>query len=1189
MKGNIGHLEAASGVASLIKTLLMIQHNVIPVQASFDSLNPAIPELEPDRLIIPISTRVWDAKFKVACINNYGASGSNATMIVCQPPKALLGSQEQSGKLQLLSRYPLFVSASSEVSLKANCAALRAQCASISTKMNSKEILASLAYNLALKQNRALPYVLATSASNVPEVNDQLIAGANGEKSKVTQIPIKAQPVVLVFGGQIGDAVGLGNELYDSSTLLRSYLDQCDEILRSFGLSGLYPAIFQTTPVSDIVALQSMVFSLQYACSKAWMESGLKVDAVIGHSLGQLAAMCISGSLSIEEGLKLVSGRASLMQKHWGPERGSMIAIETDSGTLSIIIAAANAEESSPGIEIACYNGPTSHVLVGREASITRVQEIIKDKSICANLVNARRLRVTHGFHSVFTEPLLLSLTTLAGELTFQDPIIPLETCSDGQSWERPSPELIAQHTRTPVYFGQAVNRLAQRLGPCTWLEAGSASSVVGMVRRALDPEVTSQHMFQSADLNSSGAVDCLVNTTVNLWKQGHQVQFWPFHQLQRTQYTPINLPPYQFEKTKHWLDWKEPMADVVTVPTPTELLAEDPLMSFVGYTDQCNRKAHFSINPQSSQWKAHVSGHAVLGQPLCPAPMYVELSTQAAYILNREASSETFIPLIENMEIRAPLGLAQEGPMKMAMNEVQGAVFSWDFEMSSQTWDESSSPVSYATGRISLERRDPGLIGNFSRFEKLIGNGRFDSIKSNPKSEVLQGAMVYKFFSKVVDYAEWYKGVRGVFALDGEAVGRVVPPSQDEEGLSGMITSPLALDSFIQVSGLHVNNFNECGPNQVFVCTKIDRIQISPKYDADDPESHSWDVYTNFTRPGERTVSNDIYVFDSSNQNLVMIIFGAFFTRVAISSLAKVLSHANGNTSDNVAPSSLKQPRQVPVKARPGPPVRGRSAIIPAKAEDRLSVKPIAQASVKRNVTSEVRELIHRVADIPIADIQDDKSLEDLGVDSLMMTEVATETAKFFQFKFDAHDFETLPNIRSLGNFVLSKVNGGTLDEEDPSASSSDAEDTLNATPNSSSESMSSTSSDLGASEDVVGRLARLLATHLETAEIMSKGTNLASLGLDSLMCMELATDIKGDFGVELDMRLVNDDSSFGDLCDMVTSQRKPLEPVAKAQRKRTSMETVTYKQAGDLALKADVYYPSEVTKAKRPVGNAS
>ena len=272
VKGNSGHLEAASGVASLIKTLLMIKYNTIPMQASFNSLNPAILPLEPDRPVIPTSSQKWNARSRVACINNYGASGSNATMIVCPPTPETLNSsysQHRFTENRSLHKSPIFISANSAASLTANCVALQAQITKLSAEYESKGLLANLAQELATKQNRALPHVLATTAAALSELDDKFGAVANEPSAQMLQMSRKAKPVVLVFSGQVNDAVDLNQNLYEHPIIFRSYLDQCDTILRSFGLIGLYPEIFQTTPVSDIVALQSMIFSLQYSCSKA--------------------------------------------------------------------------------------------------------------------------------------------------------------------------------------------------------------------------------------------------------------------------------------------------------------------------------------------------------------------------------------------------------------------------------------------------------------------------------------------------------------------------------------------------------------------------------------------------------------------------------------------------------------------------------------------------------------------------------------------------------------------------------------------------------------------------------------------------------------------------------------------------------------------------------------------------------
>ena len=1184
VKGNIGHLEAASGVASLIKTLLMLKYNTIPMQASFESLNPAIPPLEPDRLVIPIITHKWTARSKVACINNYGASGSNATMIVCPPPSPVHYSPHRITENASLEKYPIFISANSAASLTANCVALQSQLARLSADCESRGLLANLAHNLATKQNRALPYALATTAATLSELDNQFRDIAKGTSAQVLQILPKAKPVVLVCGGQVNDAVGLSQDLYERSILFRSYLDQCDTILRSFGLKGLYPDIFHTTPVSDIVALQSMVFSVQYSSSKAWMDSGLEIEAVVGHSLGQFAAMCISGTLSIEEGLKLVSGRASLMQKHWGSERGSMIAIEADSTVLESIISAVKVHGSDHAVEIACYNSPTSHVLVGCETSIARIQEIIAHESFQAKTIRCKRLNVTHGFHSVFTEPLLPSLMILAEELTFKDPVIHLETCSDGQSWIRPNAQLVAEHTRTPVYFGQAMNRLASRLGPCTWVEAGSASSVISMARHALDPSKVNQHSFQACQLGSARAMSSLVDTTVNLWKWGHHVQFWPFHSVQKDHYTPINMPPYQFEKTTHWLDWKEPSNEANTSAAPVTPASEGDLITFVGYRKEDKREAEFSVNPRSKQWKAHVTGHAVLSEPLCPAPMYVELASQAAVLLQDDKDFKSSPVLFENIEIKSPLGLAQDRSITILMAKRETR-FCWEFELMSQAIGERTSPLSHGTGKLIMQCESPGLLEDFVRYEKLVTYDRFASIRSDLKSEALQGAMVYNVFSKVVNYASWYKGVRSVFARNGEAVGKVVPPHHSEEGLAKMITSPLALDSFIQVSGLHVNSLTECGPNQVFVCTKLNRIQISPNFKADASESRAWDVYTNFTKTGDRTISNDIYVFDSSNQRLVMIILGAFFNRVPINSLAKVLAQANSRTSvteNNHV--STKEPIEVTTYKKEGNSINSLPPVVSGISRFGAQARASTFTTVDSFAMKDLRKLIHKVADISVEDIKDHSTMEELGMDSLMMTEVASEIAKYFGVDINPHDFEELPDLKSVGELILSRgYNSGHTQKVSSSSSSSGEIDEVSLdTPDTS----PSTPSERGEAQDMFGELEKLLVAHLDTTERMERKTNLAALGLDSLMRMELVADVKKHFGIELNLHSINEASTFGDLCDQVAWQARI--PTSQVESKPVLVETVVYKVAGDIPLRADIYYPTEITKKRMPIGKA-
>ena len=1167
VKGNIGHLEGASGVAALIKTLLMMQKKTIPVQANFVSLNPKIPALEPDRMVIPSSTQKWDTDFQVACINNYGAAGSNAAMIVCEPPPGTSTVRNlERGRGAFLSKYPIFISANSAVSLMAYCGALREYCSQLTTGALSEDRFASLAFNLAVKQNRSFSHVLTTTAANIDELSDRLAIGASGKSPFQMQIDSNKKPVVLVFGGQVSNTIGLNKELYDASNLLRSHLNRCDTLLRSFRLKGLYPEIFQTNPIEDIVQLHSILFSLQYSSSLSWIDSGLQVDAVIGHSFGQLTALCVSGSLSLEDGLKLVTGRASLMQKHWGPECGSMISLEADISTILDLISSINTDGTGHAIEIACYNGPTSHVLVGTASSIQALQETLKDQSSVQKSIKSKKLNITHGFHSLFTEPLLPDLTKLAGALTFHEPSIPLETCSNDRSWTRATPQLIAEHTRTPVYFGQAVARIVHRLGSCTWLEAGSGSSVTGMVRRALHPSHSASHIFQSVQLSAAGAAGFLADTTVNLWKYGHRVQFWPFDRSQRLDYIPINLPPYQFEKARHWLSWTENSGAPVSIGS-SELDSEPTLLSFVSFRDQRHLEAEFRVDPRSHGYKLYVQGHAVLAEPLCPAPLYIELVSQAAMVLTSESNPLVYLPCVEDLEIRAPLGMGIDRDIKILLQKKEVSAHIWMFEMTSQLRGGDSkaadSPVSHATGSVSLRAENSELLSDFSRYERLVGYHRFDDLMNDPDCEAMRGSMVYKVFAKVVLYADFYKGVRGVYSKNREVAGTVTLPPHKEFTLKNTITKPLAIDNFVQVAGLHVNSLNELGAKEVFVCTKIDRIQLTSKFRNPDTDTQSWVVYSNFSPTGEKELVNDIFVFNPTSKSLELMVLGAHFSKVFISSLTRVLSRANAagrGAASSTMDASLPAP-SMPVRALPdgGPVLLAATNSLTPKSGPETSSRS-GERLTTPGIDADLRKLLSKVTDVPADDFKNESTLEELGVDSLMITEVQSEVCKHFEIDIPVLDFQRLLDVKTLRDYLVSR---GCDSRESVSArdlSSDGANDLFDSAPLFTAPTLvTSTPVPQG---NVVTQLAKLVTTHLETTSTINQKTNLAAEGLDSLLCIELANDIKHLFGAVVDMSQLDNDSTFGDLSAIVLSQQKSTAPVSKDGAQNTPSAPIAISQ---------------------------
>jgi acyl carrier protein len=1151
IKANIGHTESTSGVAGLIKVLLMMQHREIPPQANFVSLNSKIRPLETDHMAISQSSKEWNDQFLAACVNNYGAAGSNAAMIVCQAPssgashnvplaiKSLQDTQD--------TRYPIYISAHSAQSLTSYCHKLLEEVNKIDKKPQKQAILSSLAFNLSRKKNRSHNYLFTTVVSSLPELRKRLEEALSATTPFYTQVKTKPLPVVLVFGGQIGNSVGLPLEIYKSSSRLRYHLESCDASLRRLGYPTLFPGIFERESIEDVVSLHSMLFAVQYSFAKTWMDCGLKIDAILGHSFGQLTALCVCGSLSLEQGLKLVAGRATLMKSHWGPERGSMISLEAPRECISKIVEITNQQGSNYKVEVACYNGPYSHVLVGSHDSINYVEELVTSKQESLQVTKWKKLSVPYGFHSRFTEPLLPELLNLARSLDFTKPSVSLETCSNQQSWNEITADLVADHTRSPVHFDQAVDRLSKQLGSCTWVEAGMNSSVTSMIRHILSQSQDSEDNYHPINIGASDALGSLAKASIQLWNHSQIVHFWPFHHTQAHQYDFIDLPAYQFEKTRHWIEWID-HANSSTLPLVTRPKQIEPAV-FMSIVEKKYSKTRFRFDPRFDQYRLFVQGHRVLDQPLCPAPLYFELATRAIQSL-LDDPSQTLISL-ETLEIKAPLGLATDRFLYLTLEQVPGAHHSWSFEFSSESReDEKPTSSQHASGKVILQNPEAtSLINEFQRYERLISLDRTQFLSNDPDTESIQGSLIYKVFEKVVHYDPYYKGVRRVFAKGHEITGQVRLTKNENENFQTTSTNPLLIDNFIQVSGLHVNSLYDCGEDDVYVCTKVDRVQPTPEFKNLNSTTQSWTVYSSFSILSEREVINDIFVFDNSSKALVTYMLGARFTRVAMRSLAKVLATANLPYSSRKS-STSSQVTTIPTSRT----FSDHSAPIPVPTE----VIETAAATTSQNFSIAVRSFLARVIDIDIKEITDDSTPDDLGIDSLMITELLSEIQTVFGITIPMDDFVTLTTVKKLQDYIQSKVKkdfqhnvpSSSFDVDSPDISSdSDSEGETTAT--------SATGSITP--DDVQVKLMNLLQSHLEIDTVINLKDNLADCGLDSLICMELVSDIEKEFGRRIDPTLLTNDSNFGDLYHLVFPNHSVREEVYTQKHEVSAIETVS------------------------------
>ena len=974
IKGNIGHCETAAGIAGLLKTLVMVNRAAIPPLASHKSLNPKIPALEPDRLAISNSLESWKASPRAALVNSYGAAGSNSAVIVCQAPNTDRQLPRWSPAVEFA--YPIILSAATKTSLLANAQKI----AAFLESADSKCMIADVAFTLVEKRKRH-PIQFVSMESSVTGLVKSLRSIQNPSNA--------AQPrkVVLTFSGQSRQSVGLNKNLYDSFPLFQHHLKACNELLQQSGFSSLMPAIFDKEPIGDVVALQCGMFAVQYACAMSWIDSGLQVEAVVGHSFGELTALAVSGILSLKDAIKLVATRARLMQSKWGPHKGTMLLVGAATEVVQRLIA------GSEDVEIACHNAPTTQILVGTESAISKVENLLKQQSEYGG-IKSQRLDVTHGFHSQFTEPLLKDLSDVAHSLVFNAPSIHLESCTF-EELRQVGPERIAQHTREPVFFYQAVRRLEQRFGSCLWLEAGFDSPITSMVKRAVD--VPEKHHFQ--DMKTPSGTDpaiMLPTVTTKLWQEGASSSFWGFRPLHETNVQQTWLPPYQFEKSNHWMPYTDhalEMSKRQIVGAKVEPQNEtSKTIKLVESRTNSKEDGEYTMNTRAQRYIDIVSGHAVLNKPLCPAAMYMECAVMAAQL--SLGTTDIRGLWFENLTFEAPLGVDHGRNVTMALTKTDSNK-AWSFTAKSVSKaDPKPKPTLHAKGNFGFTSS-----ARLDRYDRLM-TSRIAHLKEQSGTEKLKSKRAYELFSRIVRYAEILKGISSITLGDSEALAIIDVPLRNSTNDSSAIgvCDTIALDTFIQVAGLLINSSEQCSGDQVFVATGVENFSVGTACDFD--KSKSWVVFAMFTPVGDGKAMGDVFVLTKDNV-LVLIIMGVQFTRLPITRLDKLLDSANPKPRDTPIITTVQpQPR---FESTPDSPSQKQSDSdsdddgLQSGISSNTSIDSDSETADDDDAVKKLKTLIASYVGLAEDAISDDANIADLGVDSLAATELADEVSNTF------------------------------------------------------------------------------------------------------------------------------------------------------------------------------------------------
>ncbi|TLD20284.1 hypothetical protein PspLS_08704 [Pyricularia sp. CBS 133598] len=1017
VKGNVGHAEAAAGVTGLMKVLAMLRQSKIPPQASLENINPKIGDLEPFNMAIPCgAVQPWDSPDNIrrAMVNSYGAAGSNASLIVCQSPSAQPKSawwvpdqKVENNNAATLTTWPVFVSAATQASLQANCRALA------NMIRLERPDMERLLWTLSEKRQRHRFRVVLPANSN--QSSDALATALEEASSSPAHSTPKAQPVVLVFGGQSQRIIHLDRHLFDTTPRLRQHLAECDATLKELGYPPITDEILNHNKVDqDVLLLQTATFAVQYSCAKTWEDAGLHVDAVVGHSFGELTALAFSGAVSLRDGIRIVAERAMLMQTAWGEEKGKMLAVHTAVETVQKIV------DAVPGLEIACYNSPAGQVVVGTRQEIQKAEAVIAEKF---KGTRCQVLDVTHGFHSKFVDDILPGLKKVDESIEFKQPRIRLELGVDDSHGGKLSPGHIGRHARNPVFFTDAVRRIAQDLGACVWLEAGIDSPIIPMTKRAVPDSGT--HTFLPMSIKASRKPDTVISdVTMSLWRSGVDTTYWPW--IDVTGIKPVRLPVYQFTWKSFWTKFVDHPAELKgrleeALQQQSSLHGTEKAAGLSNYklvVPSQTESNRFIINADCSRFQELVRGHAVCDQAMCPASVYMECVAMAVNIHESNANRafpDSGVSLnFAKLAFSHPLTLNPGTEISLLLDPEPGNDQSWTFSIESARKDQSNLPIVHVRGAVSV-----APSADMRHLKALVGS-RASELKAHPDAETIQSRRVYALFSRVVDYSPVLCGIQTMTLQGKWAIGTIKAPKHlvalhetDSSVLD--IADAVIADNFVQVLGLAINTSEHVTPGSAFIVSSIDSFTLSPACRLMNRNS-TWTVTSHYDlESNSKTVAGEIYVTNETG-DVVASVLGVRFSPVQLSSLRQALvgsvaSRQNSSTSLAVAAPAIEKlakPRIEPLvpkitmapapKSIPPPPKSAQEPPTTAK-----SASPIM------SIAEHVRSTVAKFTGATAGDMAPELTLTELGIDSLAVVEFADEFHKLFQKHFATDDLSNM------------------------------------------------------------------------------------------------------------------------------------------------------------------------------------
>lgn len=744
VKTNIGHLDVAAGVVSLIKTVLALQNNQVPSSLYFESPNPHI-NFESSPFYVNSHLSDWNRGQhpRRAGVSSFGIGGTNAHVVLEEAPVREPLPSSKPCKLILLS-------AKTENSLKSTTLALTEH-----LKTERDTDLADIAYTLQIGRQRYGHRLMAICQSKEETIS--VLTGKNHGKIRTRSNEMINRPVVFMFSGQGSQYVNMGLDLYRLERVYRETIDNCSEILKPLIGCDLRQVLYPKDGTSEIAAerlgqtaiTQPALFAVEYALVQLWGQWGVHPQAMIGHSIGEYVAACQSGVFTLEDALKVVAHRGRLIQSL---RKGTMLAVKMAEDELIPLL--------DTTIAVAAVNASTMCVVSGESDAVNKLENALKNKEI-----SCVRLKTSHAFHSRMMEPVLAEFSESISKISMKPPGTGFISNVTG-TWITPeeavSPQYWAQHIRQPVRFADGLDELMKD-DSSVFLEVGPGRTLVTLAehqRRTSRERVVLSSIRHPNEKIPDDAF--LLDSLGQLWLEGVAINWKGYYQGE--QRYRVVLPTYSFERQRYWIEPQQKADATPALPVDRQHCRNDTLSAWL-YRPEWKRTSLPGKDIEEKQrWLIFMDQHG-LGRDL--AEQLFANASSVIRVFSGDGYAKTD-PTTYCIEAKSELDYDRLfADLRQSIGLPQKIVFLWSFEFGKEHHsEETPNRADKYSGFNSLLfiARSLGRCTYEDKVEiNIISNGLHEILGTealNPDLAILQGPckvipQEYQNFScRIIDFA---------------------------------------------------------------------------------------------------------------------------------------------------------------------------------------------------------------------------------------------------------------------------------------------------------------------------------------------------------------------------------------------------------------------------------------------------